>query len=225
MQDPGEEWPSCFPELAQSNDPSIERLLESAHRVTVKAQEFVFHMGAPCSAYLLSVNGTIRVQLIAENGRAVTLYRVRSGGSCILTTSCLLSGQHYPAEAIAETDVIALAIEHQGFQRTMDESAGFRRFVFTNFSRRLADTIHRVEEIAFTSIDKRLAGVLLDFQRSGSLSDITHQALAVELGTAREVVSRHLKRFETSGWIHLGRGEIKITDPEEISRIRDTDLV
>ena len=223
MQDLCSEWPSCFPELTQSNDQAIEQLLVAAHTVTVQAQEFVFHMGAPCHSYLLSVDGTLRVQLTAKSGREVTLYRVQPGGSCILTTSCLLSGERYPAEAIAETEVTALAIEHQGFQKSLDESADFRRFVFTNFSRRLADTIHRMEEITFTSIDKRLAGVLLDSETTESLANITHHALAVELGTAREVVSRHLKRFESNGWINLGRGEIEITDQENITRIRDTD--
>ena len=225
MQVSVKEWPDCFPELTQSKDPAIKRLLESAAMVKVPAQSFVFHMGGTCNNYLLAVEGSIRVQLTAENGREVTLYRVRAGDSCILTTSCLLSDEHYPVEAIAESDVIALAIEHRAFQQALDESAEFRRFVFANFSRRLAHTIQRMEEITFTSIDKRLARVLLDFRASGSLSAITHQALAVDLGTAREVVSRHLKRFESYGWINLGRGEIEITDLASITRIRDTDAM
>ena len=170
------QWSACFPELTQSNDQAIKRLLETAVIVKVPAQGFVFHMGETCNNYLLAVEGSIRVQLTAENGREVTLYRVQAGDSCILTTSCLLSGEHYPVEAIAETDVIALAIGHRAFQQALDESAGFRRFVFANFSRRLAHTIQCMEEITFTSIDKRLARVLLDFRASGSLSAITHQA-------------------------------------------------
>jgi len=216
-------WPACFPELTQSNDQAVKKLLEATHTVTVVAQESVFHMGAPCHSYLLSVDGTIRVQLTAESGREVTLYRVRSGDSCILTTSCLLSGEHYPAEGVAETDVTALVIGHREFQHALDESAGFRRFVFSNLSKRLTDVIRRMEAVTFTPIDKRLAEVLLDSRSSDSMTTITHQALAVELGTAREVVSRHLKRFESEGWITLGRGQIEITDPENLVRIRETD--
>jgi len=217
MVDLTDGWPSCFPDLVRSSDTAIAKLLKQAHAVQVPAQTFVFHRGAPCDRYLLSVDGTLRVQLTAESGREVTLYRVRSGGSCILTTSCLLSEEHYPAEAIAETDVTALAIEQRMFQKTLDESAGFRRFVFANFSERLADVIRRMEAVTFTPIDNRLAAALLDAHTSA----VTHQALAVELGTAREVVSRHLKRFADEGWIKLGRGRIQIVDPVSLNRLRD----
>ena len=223
MSDARNGWQACFPELAESNDPALKRLMDSAQTVTVRAHEFVCRTGATCDNYLLALDGTVRVQLTAESGREVTLYRVRAGGSCILTTSCLLSGERFPAEAIAETDVTALVIDKQSFQKTLDASADFRRFVFANVSRRLGDVIRRMEAVSFTSIDKRLAGVLIDSQTSGSLSAITHQALAVELGTAREVVSRHLKQFESRGLIRLGRRRIEITDPEGLARIRDTD--
>jgi CRP/FNR family transcriptional regulator len=227
MQEPESEmtnrWQSCFPELAKSNDPAIKNLMDSARIVTVPAQEYVCHMGATSENYLLALEGTVRVQLTAPSGREVTLYRVQPGGSCILTTSCLLSGEHFPAEAIAETNVTALTIDKQRFQQALDESAEFRRFVFANISKRLADIIRRMEAVTFTAIDKRLAGALIDSLASGRVSSITHQALAVELGTAREVISRHLKRFEADGLISLGRGRIEITDPEKLALVRDTD--
>lgn len=224
MTVPSEKWPLCFPELSKSSDPAISKLLKAARTITLQGEEFVFHTGAPCHRYLLSVEGTIRVQLTAESGRELTLYRVKSGGSCILTTSCLLGGEHYPAEGIAETNVTAFAIDRREFEQTLDESAEFRRFVFANFSKRLADVIRRIEAVTFTPIDTRLARVLLDCGASAQLSGITHQGLAVELGTAREVVSRHLKRFESRGWISLGRGQIEITDRASLIRVRDTDL-
>ena len=216
-------WQSCFGELAESDDPAIKNLIDSAQRVTVRAGEYVCHTGASCNSYLLALEGTVRVQLTAQSGREVTLYRVQSGGSCILTTSCLLSGEPFPAEAIAETNVTALAIEQRRFRQALDESADFRRFVFANISRGLGDVIRRMEAVTFTAIDKRLAGALLDSRKSGSVSATTHQALAVELGTAREVISRHLKRFEADGLISLGRGRIEITDPERLALIRDAD--
>lgn len=217
------DWSACFPELTRQPDPEVEALLEGAHQVKVSAGEFVFHMGSPCHNYLLAVDGTLRVQLAAESGRELTLYRVRAGGSCILTTSCLLSGEHYPAEAIAETGVTALAIEQQEFHSCLDSSAAFRRFVFTNLSSRLAEVIRRMESVTFTSIDRRLAAALLEFHESATTPRVTHHDLAVELGTAREVVSRHLKRLESRGWISLGRGQIEITDPAELADLRDHD--
>lgn len=223
MNDMNNGWQSSFPELAKSADPAIKKLMDSARTVTLRAQEFVYHMGANCNTYLLALNGTVRVQLTSESGREVTLYRVQPGGSCILTTSCLISGQHFPADAIAETNVTALAIDQQGFRQALDESADFRRFVFANISKRLTDVIRRMEAVTFTAIDKRLASALMEAQTSGRVSAITHQALAVELGTAREVISRHLKRFESKGLITLGRGHIEITDLARLALIRDSE--
>ena len=214
MDNPVPEWLKCLPE--------VRAALDAAPRVTLSAGDFAFHAGAGCSHYLLAITGTLRVQLAAASGREVTLYRVNAGDSCILTTSCLISGEHYPAEAIAETAVTALAIEQHVFQQLLESSPGFRQFVFGNFSSRLADVIRRLETVMFTPIDQRLASLLLAAEQSGSLQAITHQVIAVELGTAREVVSRHLKRFEQQGLIQLGRGHIAIADAAGLARLRDS---
>lgn len=206
-------WPHCTAD--------VQRALDAAPRVKLKSGDYAFHSGASCSHYLLAIDGTLRVQLAAASGREVTLYRVKPGDSCILTTSCVISGEPYPAEAIAESDVTALAIERRAFQQLLDASAGFRQLVFGNFSSRLADVIRRLEAVAFTPIDPRLAALLLEAGRNGSLQSITHQSIAVELGTAREVASRHLKRFEQQGLIHLGRGHIAIADEAGLRRLRD----
>jgi CRP/FNR family transcriptional regulator len=175
----------------------------------------VFHAGDACQAFLLLLDGEVRVQLTSEGGREVTLYRIGPGGSCILTTSCLLSHEHYPAEAIAESDVEAVAIPMNAFQEALETSQFFRQFVFDGFSSRLTNVIRKIEQIAFTGIDARLATLLLDLDDRG-VETVTHQDLAVELGTAREVVSRHLKRFENAGWVRLGRGRITLTDREHL---------
>ncbi len=213
MSDTQTLWPNCGPDVRQA--------LNDAPRVKLAAGDYAFHSGASCSHYLLAIAGTLRIQLATASGREVTLYRVKAGDSCILTTSCLISGEHYPAEAVAECDVTALAIERRQFQQLLDSSPGFRKLVFGNFSSRLADVIRRLEAVVFTPIDPRLAALLLEAGRSGSLQSITHQGIAVELGTAREVASRHLKRFEQQGLIHLGRGHITIADEAGLLRLRD----
>jgi CRP/FNR family transcriptional regulator len=193
----------------------LDRLLENAKIVKLDHDRFVFHAGDLCQAFLILLDGEVRVQLTSESGREVTLYRIGPGGSCILTTSCLLSNENYPAEAIAESDIEAMAIPVSSFQSTLEESQWFRRFVFDGFSTRLTSVIQKIEQIAFTAIDVRLAGVLLELDRKG-VEKITHQDIAVELGTAREVVSRHLKRFESEGWVRLGRGQVSLVDRPRI---------
>lgn len=213
MSDAQSLWPRCGSDIRQ--------MLDAAPRVKLAPGDFAFHAGASCDHYLLAIAGTLRVQLAAASGREVTLYRVTAGDSCILTTSCLISGEHYPAEAIAETEVTALAIERRRFQQLLDSSTDFRQLVFGNFSSRLADVIRRLEAVVFVPIDPRLAALLLEAGRGGSLQSITHQSIAVELGTAREVASRHLKRFEQQGLIRLGRGHIEIADVAGLQRLRD----
>jgi CRP/FNR family transcriptional regulator, anaerobic regulatory protein len=212
------DWAACFPAFARAPEPEVRRMLDGAARVELPENTWVFRAGTNCAHYLLATAGRIRVQLTGINGREVALYRVEGGHSCILTTACMLSGERYPAEAWTETPVRALAIERGAFQSALDSSAEFRRFVFTNFSARLADVLRRMDDLLFAPIDGRLADCILDAERRDALTSITHQDIAVELGTAREVVSRHLKRFEARGWIRLGRGAIEILDTAALAR-------
>jgi len=204
--------------IPEFSAPGADRLLGDARIVRLDRNGFVFHAGDLCESFLIVLNGEVRVQLTSAGGREVTLYRIGRGGSCILTTSCLLSRENYPAEAIAESDVEALAIPMHSFERALEDSAWFRKFVFDGLSTRLANVIHKIEQIAFTSIDARLAAALLALDEQG-VANITHQDLAVELGTAREVVSRHLKRFESEGWVQLGRGRVTVADRHRLEGI------
>lgn len=207
-------WRNSFPRLAVA--PDAQALAADARLVTLPAGQTVFRAGSACEDYLLVVDGCVKVLLVTESGREVVLYRVRSGESCILTTSCLIAGQHYPAQGVTEDEVKAFALGRERFQRQIDTSGAFRAFVFDNFSRRLAEVISRMEQVAFGAVDARLARALLARE---SPVTATHEALAAELGTAREVVSRHLKRFEAEGWVRLGRGSIEVLQPEVLARL------
>lgn len=211
-------WPSCFPDLSQSDDPIIQELLASAHAITVPAGEVVFRRGGACENYLLVAKGRVKVVLNSASGREVLLYHVKPGESCVLTTSCLLGGDKYPAEGITETSVDALMLQRKIFDQALGESSAFRHFVFANMGRRFADVIERMETVNFTDIDSRLAQALLDHASGQARLVITHQSLADEMGTAREVVSRHLKTFEHRGLIKLGRGVIDIRNIDQLKQ-------
>ena len=210
----------AFPGLP-GEDPAISRMLDEAQLVKLDQERFVFRSGDLCNAFLVLVDGSVRVQLTSAGGREVTLYRLGPGGSCILTTSCLLSHENYPAEAVAESDITAVAIPNTAFQEALDHSRAFRDFVFDGFSKRLTNVIQRIEEVALTPIDTRLAGALLRLDELGG-EQVTHQQLAVELGTAREVVSRHLKKLEREGLVELGRGRIRVLERGRLQRLADS---
>jgi len=217
-------WQDLFPTLA-SGDRQTRSVLDGARLVTMPTDQAVFHAGSPCENYVLLLEGSVRVQVIGENGREAVLYRVLPGQSCVLTTCCILSGDDYPAEGFTESPVNALIVTKPAFDRALDSAPAFRRFVFANLGGRIADVIARMEEVAFRPVERRLAAFLLSRANdAGTTIHVTHQEIAVELGTAREVVSRHLKRLESSGLVALGRSTVQVQRFEELRRLADTPL-
>jgi len=210
-------WKQHFPEFVSQDDDVLKQLMESAALIRLPAGQQVFYPGKVCEHYLLVLSGSVKAQILSSDGREVTLYHVGSGDSCVLTTSCLLGDNQYPAEGFTETDVEAFAIPAYIFHRSLAHSVFFRDFVFRSFSARLADVMKRMESISFGSIDQKLAKALLSDQALHVRK--THHELANEMGSVREVVSRHLKRFESQGWLGLHRGSIEIRDVEALKRL------
>jgi CRP/FNR family transcriptional regulator len=145
------------------------------------------------------------------------LYRVSPGGSCIISSSCLLAHTDYNARGIAETPLTLLALPVAEFSRLLVEHAPFRDFVFHLFTERIAELMQLVEEVAFARLDQRLAKLLL--ARSENTLNVTHQQLADELGSVREIVSRLLKGFAAQGLVTLGREQLCIVDRPGLQKI------
>lgn len=177
-----------------------------------------FVPGAPCDAYLIVLEGSVRVQIVAESGREIVLYRVTAGESCVLTTSCLLKHEPYSAEAVCESAVTAVALPAPLFHDLLGASPAFRNAVLESYASRVTDLIMTFEELAFRRLDRRLAEVLLARAVDGAVA-ATHHDLAVEIGSAREVVSRALKALQQEGMVELGRGMIQINAPEKLARL------
>jgi CRP/FNR family transcriptional regulator len=161
---------------------------------------------------MLLLEGTIRVQQVSESGREIVLYRVQAGESCALTTACLMAYEEYQAEGIAETKIRAVAIQRAPFDELIASSKEFRQFVFTAFSRRVTNLFQVIEDVVFSRIDVRLAQRLLELADQSGHINATHQQLANELGSAREVISRQMTEFLRRGWIATQRGSIELTN-------------
>lgn len=199
-----------FPELNQLSEES-KKILEDGIQITkAPAGTVMFSEGSECRGYVMLLAGTVRVQKTSEDGREITLYRVEEGESCIMTTTCLISDEEYGAEGVAETDITVATVPPATFNHLLEKSQKFRNFVFEVYAKRMSMLMMLVEEVVFKKLDKRLAQLLLD--RKGDQFEITHQDIALELGSVREVVSRQLKVFERQGLIRLGRGLIKVLD-------------
>ena len=159
------------------------------------------------------------MQQTSEGGRDIVLYRVEAGESCVLTTACLLAHEAYSAEGVAETDVRAVAIPRPAFDRLMASSQEFRDFVLTAYARRITDLFRVIDDVAFGRIDVRLAGRLIALADRSDDVAATHQQLATELGTAREVISRVLQDFQKRGLISQSRGHITLRDRAHLSKL------
>ena len=203
-------------------DPATRAALErESIPLKAPAGTVLFRPGDPCKGFLILRDGRVRVDLVAEDGHALLLYRVAPGEACAITTSCLFAAENYSAEGRAETAVDGLLLPAPRFAALVAESAGFRSFVLAGFGARLAALMGRIEELSFRSVDRRLAAWLLalpDGQASA-----THEAIGVEIGTAREVVSRRPSAMARAGLVRAERGAIAVLDGKALRQMRDSD--
>lgn len=198
-----------YPALKNLPDAARDRLAATGVEVRLPAGAVVFDERQSCKGFPFVLEGSIRVVKPAPNGRELPLYRVTSGETCIISTSCLLGTQAYNARGVAESDCRLLLLPTAVFESLLGQPV-FRAFVFHLFADRIADLMQLIDEVAFKRLDQRLAGVLLG---KGSCLKTTHQQLADELGSGREIVSRLLKGFSEQGLVRLGREQIDILDP------------
>jgi CRP/FNR family transcriptional regulator, anaerobic regulatory protein len=186
-----------------------EVLGTQAQCLAVPSGSMLFAEGTPCQGFPMLLSGEVRVARGSPGGRTLELYRVTPGELCVASTSCLFGQSLLIAHGIATQDTELVVLSPSGFERWVADPA-FRKFVFGTFADRLADLMSLAEAVAFQRLDQRLAGALLGH---GNVINATHQALADELGTVREIVTRLLKRFERAGWLQLGRERVTLRDP------------
>lgn len=201
--------------LREMPAPELEAILTQARLVQVPAATILFDENQPCQGFPLLLSGRLRVIKSAASGRELQLYRVVPGESCILTSSCLLGNTPYQARGVTDEAVEVVMLPASIFHSLLARNDAFRQYVFQLFTERLTDMMELVTAVAFQKLDQRLAALLVS--RASPLN-VTHQALADELGSAREMVSRLLKSFAAQGWVRLGREQIAVTDAVALKR-------
>jgi CRP/FNR family transcriptional regulator len=184
----------------------------------------LFQPGQACERLVLLTEGLVRVRMVSESGREIELYRVHPGETCVMSIACMMGERPYQAEGIADGPIQGVAISRGLFREMLGASAVFRDAVLTVQTRRIFDLVSLVDELAFHRTESRLAARLL--QRAGSTDAVaeTHQELAFDIGTAREVVSRRLKRFEAQGLVALERGRVRILDRSGLSALTSAEI-
>ena len=213
-------WREQFPALMAIENQSLSLQVDKHPVRRIRKGEYIFHEGDGCEGYMLVISGTMRVYKMDIEGHEILLYRVCEGQNCMLTTTCLLGMQTYPAHGVAESDMNVVFLPSKLFEALLVDSIPFRREVMSSISRCICDMMVLIEDVAFGRMDQRVAKLLL--QRAdieGDTLTCTHQELASELGTAREVVSRMLKNFEGRGWLCVNRGTITLMERSLLGQV------
>ena len=203
-----------LPILQQADAQLVHEFQQAAFFTRIPAGRDVFVEGDRIDAIALLISGVVRVYKIGETGREITLYRFGLGESCILTANAILVQQSFPAIATVEKEAEAVMIPADAFRDWVRRYDLWRGFVFDLLSQRLSSMMAIVDEVAFRRMDVRLAAFLLNRGLSHNPLRITHQEIAAELGSSREVISRLLEDFASREWVRLGRGTVEILDRE-----------
>lgn len=208
-----------YPELANLQKPECFELLNRAPILRFPAGSLLIEVGDDYRNFILLLEGTIRIYQMAEDGREVTLYRIHPGDMCLMSLNNLLDNKPFNASARSESDVTALVLKQADFHAAMEISDNFRNLVLRSLTSRASELTNRFYDIAFQRLDMRLAcllGRLFERADSDTIS-VTHQALAQELGTTREVISRLLKQLEKENCVSLARGRITIKNQTKLA--------
>ena len=206
---------ALYPVLAKLPSGLLRRICDTLQILSIPSGTVVFDEHQACRGFPFVLGGAIRVAKLSAGGRELPLYRVLAGESCIITSSCLLGHADYNARGVAEGPTTLALLSRELFNEMLAEQV-FRDFVFSLFSERMAELMQLVEEVAFRKLDQRLAALLLG---KGRVVHTTHQQLADELGSVREMVSRLLKGFAEQGLVRLGREQVEVLDPAGLRKV------
>jgi CRP/FNR family transcriptional regulator len=204
---------TTYPNLARLDDPAWQEIIDSAKLVQMPSGMLLMEPPSPCTQFMLILEGCVRVYQQTPDDREITLYRTYAGDLCVLSVNGLMRTQEFGAFAKTESEVVALVMSREQFMRAIAVSSMFREYVLSNLTDRINDVLQLVETTVFESLDSRLMCYLNRLSRRTDCDTLylTHQELARELGTSREVISRILKAFERQGCIIQERGAICLT--------------
>ena len=211
-----------FPVLKQLNPADRQAIFNSGQVIDLPAGQMLMQQNQQCQFLPLVLSGMLRVFKLSPGGREMTLYRTGPGDTCLLSIACQIKGEDFPALAQVEMRAKLFMLPMKVYHEVLDANLIWKDFLILTIYRHLTETMETLEAVAFNRTDRRLAAWLLANLSGGSpVVHCTHEAIAIELGTAREVISRLLGELKNQGAVSLGRGKIEITDPARLRRLLD----
>ena len=204
-----ESFMNRFPIFRSAAEPVAEKIIGRSSHQKFQQNTYFYRDGDRCPGLPFFLEGEVRVYKTGGTGREITLYEIFPGETCILNAAAILGRRHYPADAVATRDGVLLYLPERVLHDLMARHQSMRTFIFSLFSRRFHEIIELVEEVTFGKLDLRLQDYLIEKAENNQLVT-THQVIANDLGSSREVISRLLKDFERKGNIALSRNHIQL---------------
>ena len=212
------EFQSCFPIWDRLDTEQQARILGSLVSHRVKKGTVIHNGSMDCTGLLLIKSGQLRVYILSDEGREITLYRLFELDMCLFSASCMLRSIQFDVTIAAEKDTEFWVVPTEVYKGILEESAPAANYTNELMASRFSDVMWLMEQIMWKSLDRRLAAFLLE-EASIEGSDrlkITHETIANHLGSHREVITRMLRYFQNEGMVRLSRGVIEITDADKL---------
>lgn len=204
--------------------PAQQKVISQSSQTRSVPRGTVLHNGSvDCLGLLLILSGQLRAYIISDEGREITLYRLFERDVCIFSASCIMRNIQFEVIIEAEKDSKVIVLPPHIYKKLMEESAAVANFSNQIMGSRFTEVMWLIEQIMWKSFDKRLASFLIEesvLDNTDSLK-ITHEKIANHLGTAREVVTRMLRYFQSEGLVKLSRGTIELTDKKRLEEISE----
>ena len=211
-----------FPVLGTLNDKARQSLFEAGQIVDLPQGQMLLQPNQQCQYIPLVLSGQLRVFKLSANGREMTLFRTGPGETCLMSIACRIRDEDFPAQAQVEEQATLFMLPQSVYHDILDQSPEWKDYLIITLYDHLTETMETLEAVAFDRTDRRLSAWLLEHSGNGKTRiSTTHEAIAVELGTVREVVSRLLGEFKGHGAVALGRGRIDILAPAFLKKMLD----
>lgn len=210
-----------FPVIRKLTKEEQKRIQEAVTEKSVEKGTVLHDGAADCTGLLVVQSGMLRAYILSEEGREITLYRLFERDVCLFSASCMMSGIQFEVTIEAEKDTRVWVIPTKVWKQLNEESAVLANYTNELMADRFTNVMWLIEQIMWKSFDKRLAEFLLEevSVEGTSLLKITHEVIGNHLGTAREVVTRMLRYFQSEGMVKLSRGMVEITDTAGLEEV------
>ena len=203
-------------------DESMKKLLDGAVKeIHIEKGTVISDGQTKCTGLIIVIKGQLRAYLMSEEGREITLYRLKDGDMCLFTASYMMNGIRFDVTVEAAADTQAYLIPAEAYKKVSEKSATAANYTGSVMASRFSDVMWLVDQLINKKLDSRLAALLIEESglAGGNVLTVTHEELGNHLGSVREVITRMLRYFQSEGIVRLTRGRIEITDFEKLKQI------